>query len=246
MAQTSTYIAQTDRFIQKTYAFMDKTKIKLQNQDATLKSLETQVGQISQIVNTRPICEFPSDTEVAKGATHEQCKARATSSGEVLEPTNKQRSTVVAHKKTLPFTDTPATADKPADADEDHIDPTDTREVGTTAEASQPEQTRSEKLENIRPPPPFPQMLKKQKQDYQFKKFFDILKQTLPGYRRAIIDFDKDEIALQVDNNQVKMKVFTVPGQLECKEGGKAIQNSPSKCTQRLKPYMGAHIEMEK
>ncbi|KAL4323439.1 hypothetical protein GQ457_11G025900 [Hibiscus cannabinus] len=30
----------------------------------------------------------------------------------------------------------------------------------------------------IRPPPPFPQRLKKQKQDYQFKKFLDILKQV--------------------------------------------------------------------
>ncbi|KAL4302375.1 hypothetical protein GQ457_10G014550 [Hibiscus cannabinus] len=31
---------------------------------------------------------------------------------------------------------------------------------------------------DIRPPPPFPQRMKKQKQDYQFKKFFDILKQV--------------------------------------------------------------------
>ncbi|KAK8625271.1 hypothetical protein V6N13_090146 [Hibiscus sabdariffa] len=37
----------------------------------------------------------------------------------------------------------------------------------------------------------------------------------------AIIDFDKDEIAFRVDNDQVKMKVFTIPGQLECKEGGR-------------------------
>ncbi|KAL4388076.1 hypothetical protein GQ457_09G021400 [Hibiscus cannabinus] len=34
------------------------------------------------------------------------------------------------------------------------------------------------KHEEIRPPPPFPQRLKKQKQDYQFKKFLDILKQV--------------------------------------------------------------------
>ncbi|KAK8625746.1 hypothetical protein V6N13_056907 [Hibiscus sabdariffa] len=47
MAQTSAYMARTDRFIQKTDAFMDRTEMKLQNHDATLKSLETQVGQIS-------------------------------------------------------------------------------------------------------------------------------------------------------------------------------------------------------
>ncbi|KAL4368758.1 hypothetical protein GQ457_05G020410 [Hibiscus cannabinus] len=77
-------MARTDRFIQKTDAFMDRTKMKLQNHDATLKSLETQVGQISQILNTRPVGGFPSDTEIAKGATHEQCKAITTRSGKIL------------------------------------------------------------------------------------------------------------------------------------------------------------------
>ncbi|KAK8681173.1 hypothetical protein V6N13_053580 [Hibiscus sabdariffa] len=37
---------------------------------------------------------------------------------------------------------------------------------------------QSNKPEEMRPPPPFPQRLKKQKQDYQFKKFLDILKQV--------------------------------------------------------------------
>ncbi|KAL4377654.1 hypothetical protein GQ457_02G027110 [Hibiscus cannabinus] len=84
MAQTSAYMARTDRFIQKTDAFMDRTKMKLQNHDAILKSLETQVGQISQILSSRPIGGFPS-TEVAKGATHEQCKAIITRSGKILK-----------------------------------------------------------------------------------------------------------------------------------------------------------------
>ncbi|KAL4341625.1 hypothetical protein GQ457_08G026530 [Hibiscus cannabinus] len=44
MAQTSTYMARTYMFIQKTDVFMDKTEMKMQNQDATLKSLEAQVG----------------------------------------------------------------------------------------------------------------------------------------------------------------------------------------------------------
>ncbi|KAK8574494.1 hypothetical protein V6N12_062184 [Hibiscus sabdariffa] len=270
-------------------------------------------------------------------------------------------------------------ADIPTEADEDHIDPTDTKEAGPTAEASQPEQIRLDNLEEIRPPPPFPKRLKKHKQDYQFKKFFDILKQVhinlplvdalqqMPNYAkflkdmvsmkrrigefetatatetclvlmhnkvpakktdpgsftiecfighnystkalcdpgpsinlmpksvfqkldigeekptivmlqladhsfvqpegkiedilvqidkfifpadflildceadenaniilgrpflassRTVIDFDKDEIAFQVDNDQVKMKVFTSPGQLKCKGRNKAIPNT--------------------
>ncbi|KAK8656858.1 hypothetical protein V6N13_098793 [Hibiscus sabdariffa] len=171
-AKTSAYMARTNRFIQKTYAFMDRTEMKLQNRDATLKSLETKVGQISQILNTRPTGGFPSDTEVAKGATHEQCKAITTRSGKILEPTSNQKGTA-ANSSTA--TDAPAKADEPAKAEEDHSDPTNTHTGESKAE---PSHTKSDKLEKIRSPPPFPQRLKKQEQDYQFKKFFDILKQV--------------------------------------------------------------------
>ncbi|KAK8601169.1 hypothetical protein V6N12_051011 [Hibiscus sabdariffa] len=105
MAQTSAYMARTDRFIQKTDAFMDRTEMKLQNHDATLKSLETQVGQISHILNSRPIGGFPSDTEVAKGATHEQCKAITTKSGKILKS---NQGGMAANPS--PATDTPAEA----------------------------------------------------------------------------------------------------------------------------------------
>ncbi|KAK8547445.1 hypothetical protein V6N12_031582 [Hibiscus sabdariffa] len=167
--------------------------MKLQNHDATLKSLETQVGQISQMLNTRPIGGFPSDTEVAKGATHEQCKAITTRSGRILEPTTKQAGTAASPSAT---TDTPAEAESPAMADRDHEDP-----HTTTGEPSaESSHTYTDKPEESRPPPPFPQRLKKQKQDYQFKKFFDILKQVhinlplvealqqMPNYAKFLID----------------------------------------------------------
>ncbi|KAK9046176.1 hypothetical protein V6N11_052075 [Hibiscus sabdariffa] len=169
MAQTSAYMARTDRFIQKTHAFMDRTEMKLQNHDATLKSLETQVGQISQILSSRPIGGFPSDTEVAKGATHEQCKAITTRSGKFL--TNNQRG-MAANPSSA--TDTPAEAVEPAQASEDQYIPHTTMGE-SSAESSH---AQSGKSEEIRPPPPFPQRLKKKKQDYQFKKFLDILKQV--------------------------------------------------------------------
>ncbi|KAL4384914.1 hypothetical protein GQ457_15G017330 [Hibiscus cannabinus] len=152
MAQTSAYMARTDKFIQKTYAIMDRTEMKLQNHDATLKSLETQVGQISQLLSNRQIGGFPSDTEVAKGATHEQCKAITTRTA----------------------MDKPTEADTPAQADEDHKIPLPT----TWEDSAESSTARSEKPVEKRPPPPFPQRLKNQKQDYQFKKFLDILKQV--------------------------------------------------------------------
>ncbi|KAK8523059.1 hypothetical protein V6N12_073770 [Hibiscus sabdariffa] len=63
---------------------------------------------------------------------------------------------------------------------------------------------------------------------------------------RAVIDFDKDEIAFQMDNNQVKMKVLTTPVQLECEERNKAKPNTQDYYIKKLKPYMGAHTERDK
>ncbi|KAK9028803.1 hypothetical protein V6N11_025943 [Hibiscus sabdariffa] len=142
MAQTSAYIARTDRFIQKTDAFMDRTEMKLQNHDATLKSLETQVEQISQIFSSRPIGGFPSDTEVAKGVTHEQCNAITTRSGKFL---NNQEGMA---DNPPPATDTPAEADAPAQVSEDHRIPQPTMGENP-AESSN---AQSEKPAEVRPP----------------------------------------------------------------------------------------------
>ncbi|KAL4324452.1 hypothetical protein GQ457_11G024450 [Hibiscus cannabinus] len=118
---------------------------------------------------SKQIGGFPSNTEVAKGATHEQCNAITTRSGKILK--NNPEGTAV---NPPPPKDTPAEADTPSQADEDHnIPPPIMGE--NLAESST---AQSEEPVEIRPPPPFPQRLKKQKQDYQFKKFLDILKQV--------------------------------------------------------------------
>ncbi|KAK8696756.1 hypothetical protein V6N13_001883 [Hibiscus sabdariffa] len=199
MTQMFAYMARTDQFIQKTDAFMDRTEMRMQNQEAALKFLENQVRQISQVLKSRPSGGFPNDTEVAKGTTHEQCKAISTRSGKVLKtpPKNKQGEITVTNSKVTSGTDIPVQADIPAEAEEDHTDPPATE---TAAETPQPKNSRTDKLEEIRPPPPFPQRLKKQKQEYQFKKFFEILKQVhinlplvealqqMPNYERFLKD----------------------------------------------------------
>ncbi|KAL4325664.1 hypothetical protein GQ457_11G024110 [Hibiscus cannabinus] len=63
---------------------------------------------------------------------------------------------------------------------------------------------------------------------------------------RAMIDFDKDELSFRVDKDQVKIKVFTIPGQQDNEENSKAKHNSKDEHTTRLKPYMGAHTERDK
>ncbi|KAK8696861.1 hypothetical protein V6N13_001985 [Hibiscus sabdariffa] len=157
---------------------MDITEIRMQNQETALKSLENQVGQISQVLKTRPMGGFPSDTEVAKGATHEQCKAISTRSGNILKtPTqSEQREATDANSKVAGDTDSPAPLDTPASATEDHDTLTEPKKAETTT-ATQPQPIPTT-LEESRPPPPFPQRLKKHKQEYWYKKFFDILKQV--------------------------------------------------------------------
>ncbi|KAL4303132.1 hypothetical protein GQ457_10G012710 [Hibiscus cannabinus] len=132
MTQTSGYMARTDQFIQNTDAFMDRTEMRMQNQEDTLKSLENQVAQISQAQKSRPVGRFPNDTEVAKGATHEQCKAIATRSGR-----------------------------KKQDQQQKHLNPNQSYQTNGGDKATPTIPTKAE-----------------QKQDYQFKKFFDILKQV--------------------------------------------------------------------
>ncbi|KAL4366550.1 hypothetical protein GQ457_05G026930 [Hibiscus cannabinus] len=101
MTQTYAYMARTNQFIQKTDSFMDQMEMRMQNQEGTLKSLENQVGQISQVLKSRSISGFPSDTEVAKGATHEQCKVISTRSDKFLEPPtkSKQGEVTIANSK---------------------------------------------------------------------------------------------------------------------------------------------------
>ena len=53
--------------------------------EASLKSLENQVGQFTHLLRSRLTRTLPSDTEVAKGATHEQCKAITTMSSKQLK-----------------------------------------------------------------------------------------------------------------------------------------------------------------
>ncbi|KAK8617986.1 hypothetical protein V6N13_080886 [Hibiscus sabdariffa] len=98
-----------------------------------------------------------------------QCKAITTRSGKIL---TSNQGGMAANPS--PATDTPAEAVDPAQAIEDHSIP-----HTTTGESSaESSHAQSGKPEEIRPPSPFPQRLKKQKQDYQFKKFLDILKQV--------------------------------------------------------------------
>ncbi|KAK8670313.1 hypothetical protein V6N13_105069 [Hibiscus sabdariffa] len=125
--------------------------MRMQNQEAALKSLENQVGHISQVLNTRQRGGFPTDTEVAKGATHEQCKAISTRSGKILMTPNKdkQGEETVANSKAAAVPYNPAQADTPASVGEDHYTQIEPKEVDTIASNPQPKPTRRDTAEDI-------------------------------------------------------------------------------------------------
>ncbi|KAK8676584.1 hypothetical protein V6N13_142158 [Hibiscus sabdariffa] len=152
---------------------------------------------------------FPGDTKVAKGATYEQCKAISTRSGRILTTPSKDkqgkdttdRSKAVAVPDNPAPADVPAPTDVPTQAEEDLDIPIEPEEADPNKTVStQIRPHKRDTLEDTRPPPPFPQRLKKQKQEYQYKRFLDILKeihinlplvealQQMPNYAKFLKD----------------------------------------------------------
>ena len=154
MTQTSAYMANTNRFIQKVGVFMEKTEMRMQSNEASLKSLENQVGQFAQILRTRPIGGLPRNTEVAKTATHEQCKEITTRSGKQLKEVHAEKEQYAVESSATTATPQQCkdkkTNKEEAPKQEEHID-----EEPQHAESPIPPPTK-EILEISNPPPPFP------------------------------------------------------------------------------------------
>ncbi|KAL4309441.1 hypothetical protein GQ457_01G012510 [Hibiscus cannabinus] len=155
--KTESYMAETSKFMGRTDSFINMTEIRMQSQEAMLKSLETQVGQFAQMLSARPQGNLPSNIEVARGPSHEQCK-------------------VISHQNEADtYIETVPSKEAQVNKDELAVDAT----TSPNSVASHAKSTKFDKVcksEEIRLPPPFPQRLRKQKNEYQFKKYLDILK----------------------------------------------------------------------
>ncbi|KAL4319610.1 hypothetical protein GQ457_18G010330 [Hibiscus cannabinus] len=157
--KTEYYMAETSKFMGRTDSFINMTEIRMQSQEATLKSLETQVGQFAQMLSARPQGNLSINTEVARGPSHEQCK-------------------VISHRNEADtYIETVPSKEAQVNKDELPFDAT----TSPNVVASPAKSTKFDKVcksEEIRLPPPFPQRLRKKKNEYQFKKYLDILKQV--------------------------------------------------------------------
>ena len=55
--------------------FTQAQQQQMQNQQASMRNLETQIGQLANALNNRPPGRLPSDTQVPKIEEKKECKA---------------------------------------------------------------------------------------------------------------------------------------------------------------------------
>ncbi|KAL4311370.1 hypothetical protein GQ457_01G014760 [Hibiscus cannabinus] len=153
--------------------------LEVKSQEAAVKSLETQVGQFTQMLSTRPQGNLPSNTEVARGMGHEQCKVITTRS--MTKGNDDAIQVEENNQPPIVEIESPEIATKiPHAISTQEISPEDAA-TSPHAAVNSSHNAKSDEVskgKEIRLPPPFPQRLRKQKYEYQFKKFLEILKQV--------------------------------------------------------------------
>ncbi|XP_022873169.1 uncharacterized protein LOC111392139 [Olea europaea var. sylvestris] len=148
-----------NQYMQKTDKVFQQIDTNFQNQQASIKKLETQIGQIAQQLAERPQGSLPGNTMVNP---KEQVLAITTRSGVQLPEIHVERP----DRKVREIMD---------------------EEAGTKAESEQPtnEEDKRKETSTVRaptpvkayvPPIPFPQRLQRKKLDKQFAKFVEIFK----------------------------------------------------------------------
>ncbi|XP_062104400.1 uncharacterized protein LOC133815598 [Humulus lupulus] len=138
-----------------------KNEAMIQSQATSMRNLETQVGQLANELRNRPQGVLPSDTENPRNVGNEHCKVVILRIGNGLENS----------KKFAGHEDEPSSIQNNEKVSEDAEN---SRKLASTqnAAASEPPQSSPE-IQKL----PFPQRFQKQKQESQFKRFLDMLKQ---------------------------------------------------------------------
>ncbi|KAK8713279.1 hypothetical protein V6N13_148500 [Hibiscus sabdariffa] len=146
--------------------FISSTKTLLHDHSNTIK--KNQVGQIAQALQVRPQGSLPSETEVTKRNGKEQCSALILRSGTTINK-NVEPSPVIRQEESE------VQEEAKEDEGREEVLTTNPTRGQTAYTAAKPVPTQE--TEEVRPPPPFPQRLKKHKEDNQFKRFVDMLDQ---------------------------------------------------------------------
>ncbi|XP_061344027.1 uncharacterized protein LOC133290002 [Gastrolobium bilobum] len=145
----------------------------IHNQAASIKNLETQVGQLAEALRSRPQGTLPRNTEVPKKNGEEQVNAISLRSGKAVDKPEVIKNYHEQKQKALSQIE----EDKVAEEVGNHDQPKEPQVVDTENIATSKPQQGQTVSKATRPPPPFPQRLQKQTDDKQYKKFLDVLKQ---------------------------------------------------------------------
>ncbi|KAL4282225.1 hypothetical protein GQ457_03G008650 [Hibiscus cannabinus] len=179
MNETKSYMTETSKFMGRTDSFINRAEIRMQSQEAALKSLETQVGQFAQMLSARPQGNLPSNTEVARGHDYEQCKmvttrSRTKASNDAIQVEENEHLSNEENESPEIATTIPHATTTKGTLPEDAV--ASSHAAASSSHNAKPDEVSKGK--EIHLPPPFPQRLRKQKYEYQFRKFLDILKQV--------------------------------------------------------------------
>ncbi|KAL5578118.1 hypothetical protein UlMin_019817 [Ulmus minor] len=123
------------------------------------------MGQLANALSSRPSGSLPNNTETPKPNEKENCKVIQLRSGKEI--------TILAGQDD--GKDVNKTKDNLTPEKESQVEETVTKTASDVTES--PAEQTFPKLIPERPPPPFPQRLRKANQDKQFGKFLEILKQ---------------------------------------------------------------------
>ncbi|KAK8499661.1 hypothetical protein V6N12_002133 [Hibiscus sabdariffa] len=136
----------------------------LQSHGSSLRALENQVGQIAQALQVQPQGGLPSDTEVTKRNGKEQCIVLTLRSGTTINKNvefggdeNTEASPASTQKEY-------EVQDK-AQEEEGREEVLITKPSGGQCADATAKAVPAQTAEDVRPPPPFPQRLKKHKED---------------------------------------------------------------------------------
>ncbi|KAH9783362.1 hypothetical protein KPL71_009280 [Citrus sinensis] len=170
--------------------YIAKNEAIVQSQAVSLRNLENQMGQLAIAMSSKTQGCLPSNTEDPRRESKEHCKVISLRSGKhvdtSVEVTKNGMECNSAQKPTQNGSLLQQTPHQDSDARESatatgkEIQPDLAEKEVTTPTCTNLDKQRwvtPESNQQFRHPPPFPQRFQKQKQDKQFSKFLEVLKQ---------------------------------------------------------------------
>ncbi|XP_063938416.1 uncharacterized protein LOC135148083 [Daucus carota subsp. sativus] len=156
---------------------LEELRLMVKSQSVSIKTLENQIGQITNALINRPQGTLPSDTEANPGKKEvkEQVQAVTLRSGKVTKDkesaTERNKEESEQQVETTVLSSESGSGKTVVEADKKEINEEASKE---STEKSSPKSDNG--VKQVYPPPPFPKRLQKHKLDKQFAKFLEVFK----------------------------------------------------------------------